>query len=83
MLDVAREIAHSKKATIPQVTLAWLLAQEAVTSVIIGAKRLSQLEDNLGAVAVELSSEDLRRLDDVSALPLEYPGWFTKQFDAL
>jgi aryl-alcohol dehydrogenase-like predicted oxidoreductase len=83
VLDIAREIAHTKKATIPQVTLAWLLSQEAVTSVIIGAKRLSQLEDNLGAVAIELTSEDLKRLDEVSALPIEYPGWFTKQFDAL
>jgi aryl-alcohol dehydrogenase-like predicted oxidoreductase len=83
VLDIAREISHTRKSTIPQVTLAWLLAQEAVTSVIIGAKRLSQLEDNLGAVAVALTSEDLRRLDEVSALPEEYPGWFTRQFDAL
>jgi aryl-alcohol dehydrogenase-like predicted oxidoreductase len=83
VLDVAREIAHTKNATIPQVILAWLLAQEAVTSVIIGAKRLSQFEDNLGAVAVELTGEDLKRLDEASALPIEYPGWFTKQFDAL
>ena len=83
VLDVAGEIAHTKKATIPQVTLAWLLAQEAVTSVIIGARRLSHLQDNLGAVAVELTSEDLRRLDESSALPDEYPGWFTKQFDAV
>ena len=83
VVDVAREIAQTKNATIPQVTLAWLLAQEVVTTVIIGAKRMSQLEDNLGAVRIELTSEELARLDEASALSAEYPGWFLKQFDGI
>lgn len=58
-----------------QIALAWLLHQEAVTSVIIGAKRMDQLEDNLASVSVDLSEEELAKLDEVSALPPEYPGW--------
>jgi aryl-alcohol dehydrogenase-like predicted oxidoreductase len=83
VVDVAREIAQTKNATIPQVTLAWLLAQEVVTTVIIGAKHMSQLEDNLGAVRIELTSEELARLDKASALSVEYPGWFLRQFDGI
>jgi aryl-alcohol dehydrogenase-like predicted oxidoreductase len=46
-----------------------------VTSVIIGAKRRDQLEDNLGAVDITLTENEIKRLDEVSALPPEYPGW--------
>ena len=46
-----------------------------MTSVIIGAKRLDQLQDNLAAVELTLTRDELRQLDEVSALPPEYPGW--------
>jgi hypothetical protein len=46
-----------------------------VTSVIIGAKRLDQLQDNVAAIELALSQDELRQLDEVSALPPEYPGW--------
>jgi hypothetical protein len=46
-----------------------------VTSVIIGAKRLDQLQDNLAAIELTLTQDELRQLDEVSALPPEYPGW--------
>ena len=63
-----------------QIALAWLLHQKVVTSVIVGAKRIEQLEDNLAACEVDLSAEELAALDKVSALPPEYPGWmFTRQ----
>ncbi|MBP0573703.1 aldo/keto reductase, partial [Mycobacterium tuberculosis] len=68
-------IADGKGATVAQIALAWLLHQKAVTSVIIGAKRPEQLADNLGAVDVKLSEDDLSALDAVSKLPPEYPGW--------
>jgi aryl-alcohol dehydrogenase-like predicted oxidoreductase len=70
-------------ATIPQVTLAWLLSRKVVTSVIIGAKRLDQLEDNLGSVRLQLSDEEIAQLDAASEPSVEYPGWFLKQFDSL
>lgn len=59
-----------------------LLHQEAVTSVIIGAKKEDQLQDNLKSVEVEFSDEELEKLKEVSQLPKEYPGWmleFTSQ----
>jgi diketogulonate reductase-like aldo/keto reductase len=51
------------------------LHQPVVTLVIIGAKRMDQLEDNLAAVDVKLSPEEFQKLDQVSQLPPEYPGW--------
>ena len=55
--------------------LAWILANHAVTSVIIGAKKVAQLDDNLKAIDFTLSPEDKQALDEVSALPVEYPAW--------
>jgi hypothetical protein len=52
-----------------------MLAKPVVTSVIIGAKRLDQLQDNLVAIELILTQDELRQLDGVSALPPEYPGW--------
>jgi len=77
IIDVLRELAARKQVSVAQLAIAWLLHQPGVTSVLLGAKRLEQLNDNLGAVAVTLSAEELARLDKVSALPPEYPGWMT------
>ncbi|OLP53364.1 aldo/keto reductase [Rhizobium rhizosphaerae] len=72
---VMREIAEAQGTTVAAVALAYILAKPFVTTVIIGAKRLEQLEDNLKAVDVTLSDDEMRRLDEVSTLPPEYPGW--------
>ena len=79
VVAVLRELAGEKGCTVAQAALAWLLHQPVVTSVIIGAKRPDQLADNLGAVAVELSAAELARIDAVSALPKEYPGWMIER----
>jgi aryl-alcohol dehydrogenase-like predicted oxidoreductase len=75
IVDVLSPVATRTGASIPQTALAWLLANRSVTSVIIGAKTLTQLDDNLKAVDVVLSDADKKALDDVSALPVEYPAW--------
>ena len=75
IIDMLREMAEAKKASVAQLALAWLLHQKPVTSVILGAKRIDQLKDNLAAVDVEFTKDELIRLDKVSALPPEYPGW--------
>jgi aryl-alcohol dehydrogenase-like predicted oxidoreductase len=75
ILDVLRPIAEAHSTSVAGVALAWLLAKPFVTSVIIGAKRLDQLEQNLSAADISLTDEEMRRLDEVSALPPEYPGW--------
>jgi aryl-alcohol dehydrogenase-like predicted oxidoreductase len=75
-VEAMREIggAHGG-ASVARIALAWLLAKPHVMSVIIGAKSISQLDDNLAAVEVTLSDGELAYLDSVSVLPPEYPGW--------
>ncbi|MBS0339251.1 MAG: aldo/keto reductase [Proteobacteria bacterium] len=79
-IEVMHGMAKARDVSVAQIALAWLLHQKAVTSVIVGAKRIEQLDDNLAACKVDLSSDELAALDKVSALPPEYPGWmFTRQ----
>jgi aryl-alcohol dehydrogenase-like predicted oxidoreductase len=75
ILDALTTIAHAHSATVPQVALAWVLANDAVTSVIIGARKLEQLDDNLKSVEVTLTADDLKALNEVSTLTVEYPAW--------
>jgi aryl-alcohol dehydrogenase-like predicted oxidoreductase len=75
ILDVMAPIAKAHACSAARISLAWLLAKPFVTSVIIGAKRLDQLRDNLAAVDLKLTDDEISRLDEVSALPPEYPGW--------
>jgi len=82
IIDVLAEIAKVKEVSVSQMALAWLLHQPAVTSVIIGAKKMEQLEDNLKSPQVVLSAEEMTKLNQISQLPPEYPGWmheFTKK----
>jgi len=79
-VEVMREIGDAHGASVARVALAWLLAKPAVMSIIIGAKTLEQLDDNLAAVDLVLTAEEIARLDEVSELPSEYPGWmFARQ----
>ncbi len=75
ILDVLNPIAKAHNTSVATVSLAWVLAKPFVTSVIIGAKRPDQLGQNLAAADLELTPDELKQLDDVSALPPEYPGW--------
>ena len=76
LLDRLRAIAARHAATVAQVALAWLLTRPAVTSVILGASRLAQHDDNLGAIGLQLAADELAQLDEATALPRQYPGWF-------
>lgn len=82
VIDVMREIGDARGVSVARIALAWLLHQPVVTSVIIGAKSVEQLDDNLAATSVTLSAEELKRLDEVSALPAEYPGWMIERQSA-
>ena len=75
VLDVLAPIAKAHGCSPARVALAWLLAKPVVTSVILGAKRPDQLQDNLAAVELRLTTDELKRLDEVSTLPPEYPAW--------
>lgn len=75
ILDAMAPIARAHDCSPARISLAWLLSKPVVTSVILGAKRIDQLQDNLAAVELKLTDDELKQLDDVSALPPEYPGW--------
>ncbi len=77
ILEAMAPIAKAHECSPARVALAWLLSKPVVTSVIIGAKRRDQLEDNLAAAGLNLTPDELKQLDEVSALPAEYPGWMT------
>ncbi len=64
-----------------EVALAWLLAQPSVSTVIVGAKRVDQLEENVRASSLSLDADDMAALEEVSRLPEEYPGWLLRQTD--
>ena len=74
-IDVMRGLATARGVSVAQIALAWVLHQRAVTSVIIGARHLEQLDDNLAATAIQLGDEELAALDEAGQLPPEYPGW--------
>ena len=67
LVDLLRSIAARKKATPAQIALAWLLAQKPWIVPIPGTRKLERLDENLGAVAVELSPDDLREIDSASS----------------
>ncbi len=74
IVEVLREIAATHHATPAQIALAWLLQQPGITSVIVGARRLDQLEDNIASVEIKMSADERTRLNEVSqpATPLMY-----------
>ena len=75
IVDALEPMAKAKGATVAQLALGWLLQQPAVTSVIIGANKPEQLEDNLKSIDVTFTADELKQIDDISKLPAEYPGW--------
>lgn len=78
-IDVMRPIAEAHRVSVARIAIAWLLHKKVVTSVIIGAKNREQLDDNLAATEIKLTAEEMARLDKVSALPAEYPGWMLER----
>ena len=75
IVDALQPIAEAHGVSVAQVALAWLLGKDAVTSVIIGARRMDQLVDNLASVDLQLTADEMAALDEVSRLPVAYPYW--------
>ncbi|MCU7496904.1 MAG: aldo/keto reductase [Ignavibacteria bacterium] len=82
IIDLMQKIGKDKKVSVSQIALSWLLHQNAVTSVIIGAKKQDQLTDNLNSVNVKLSEDELRSLNEISRPAPEYPGWMLERQSA-
>jgi aryl-alcohol dehydrogenase-like predicted oxidoreductase len=75
IIEEISRIATERGVTIAQVALNWVLRKPAITSLVIGATKLHQLEDNLNAVEWELTADEVERLDQVSETPKPYPYW--------
>jgi aryl-alcohol dehydrogenase-like predicted oxidoreductase len=74
IIDVLIAIANQRGASPSQIALAWVASRPAVTSVILGARTLGQLDDNLGAAQVKLTDDELTKLDTASdPNPVDYP----------
>lgn len=75
VLDVIAPTAQAHHCSPARIALAWLLTRPVVTSIVLGAKRLDQLQDNIAAMDIRLTDDEIKKLDEVSGLPPEYPGW--------
>ncbi len=76
LVDRMKQIGAAHRASVAQVALAWLLAKPYVTTILLGASKMSQLDDNLGAIDVELTASELAELDKMTAPAPVYPNWF-------
>src|SRR5436190_4304064 len=80
IVDTLTEIGQARGATPAQVALNWVMNKPGVDTVIIGARDEAQLRDNLAAASWRLSADEMKALDDVSALPEPYPMWHQHKF---
>src|SRR6201999_3581243 len=79
-VEAMREVGDAHGVSVARVALAYILQKAFTMSIIIGAKTLEQLDDNLAAADLTLTDDEMKRLDEVSELPSEYPGWmFARQ----
>ena len=81
-IDAMRPIAAAHGVSVAQIAIGWLLHQSHVTSVIVGAKRVEQLADNIAATTLKISCAEIETLNAISALPAEYPGWMVETWVA-
>lgn len=75
MVDAIKPIAQAHGASPAQVAIAWILTKPFISSVIVGANKMHQLEDNLNAADLTLSASEVQQLDALTAPPAFYPGW--------
>jgi aryl-alcohol dehydrogenase-like predicted oxidoreductase len=75
LVEAIRPMAESRGVTVSAIAIAWLLHQEVVSTVIVGARRADQLAENLAASDIELTADELAQLDALGAPEPEYPGW--------
>jgi aryl-alcohol dehydrogenase-like predicted oxidoreductase len=79
IIDVIIKIGKHHNASAAAIALAWVRQQPGITSTIIGAKTVEQLNDNIKSTEIVLSDDDLKKIDEVSALSKEYPGWMVER----
>ena len=72
-------MAADHKATVAQLALAWLLSKNYVSVILVGASNVSQFDDNLGALNVNLSRGELDELNQMTRPASVYPNWFQEK----
>jgi aryl-alcohol dehydrogenase-like predicted oxidoreductase len=75
VLDALDEVAAETGKSVAQISLNWLLQRPTVCNIIIGARTEEQLKQNLAAVGWNLTTDQVKKLDDASAVPTAYPYW--------
>jgi aryl-alcohol dehydrogenase-like predicted oxidoreductase len=81
VVDLLKQVADQHGVSPARVALSWVLGRPAVSSVIVAARKIEQLEDNIGAVDLRLSDDEVRRLDAASDPGVPYPKWMVVQLD--
>jgi diketogulonate reductase-like aldo/keto reductase len=81
VVEALKEVAGRHDASPARTALSWVLGRPAVSSVIVAARKVEQLEDNIGAVDLRLSDEEVRLLDAASDPGIPYPKWMVLQLD--
>ena len=79
IIDIMEAVADQHNVSVATVALNWVIRQPGITSTIIGAKTLEQLNDNIKAVTLELTTDEMEQLNAASALAPEYPGWMVNR----
>lgn len=79
IIDVMQDIASAHNVKAARVALAWMLRKKGVTSIIIGAKKEEQLRENIASTTLLLTADEMSRLDSISELNKEYPGWMIER----
>jgi aryl-alcohol dehydrogenase-like predicted oxidoreductase len=80
VVDALDEVAKETGKSVPQIALNWLLQRPTVSTLILGARNEEQLKQNLGAIGWNLTSEQVKKLDDASDFPRPYPYWHQQGF---
>ena len=80
IVDTLNQIAQERHVSAAQVALAWTLTRPGIATLVIGGRNIDQIRDNLGAATLQLSEEEVKRLNEVSELPLIYPYWHQEKF---
>ena len=75
IVDTIVDIGNAHSVSAAQVALAWLLTRPAVTSLVIGGRNIAQIKDNIYAAGLKLTGEEIKKINDVSIIPLIYPYW--------
>jgi aryl-alcohol dehydrogenase-like predicted oxidoreductase len=79
IIDLMTSIGKQHNVSAARVALSWIKDKPGVTSVIIGAKNQNQLMDNIACTKLQLTQDEIKELDTISALTPEYPGWMVER----